>query len=38
VTTAVRDIFIWGTVVITVISGLLYIQRAVAMYRAKGPE
>ena len=28
-----RDICIWGTVAITVISGLLYIQRAVSMYR-----
>jgi CDP-diacylglycerol--glycerol-3-phosphate 3-phosphatidyltransferase len=36
--TVLRDVFIWGTVVITVISGLLYVQRAVAMHRAKGPE
>jgi CDP-diacylglycerol--glycerol-3-phosphate 3-phosphatidyltransferase len=28
-----RDICIWATVAITVISGLLYIQRAIAMYR-----
>jgi CDP-diacylglycerol--glycerol-3-phosphate 3-phosphatidyltransferase len=32
--TRVRDLFIWATIVITVVSGLLYIQRAVAMYRA----
>jgi CDP-diacylglycerol--glycerol-3-phosphate 3-phosphatidyltransferase len=37
VITAVRDAFIWGTVFITVLSGVLYVQRAVAMYRAKGP-
>ena len=36
--TIVRDIGIWGTVAITVISGMLYIQRAVAMYREKGPQ
>ena len=35
--TYVRDFGIWGTVAITVISGLLYIQRAVAMYREKPP-
>jgi len=29
----VRDVFIWGTVAITVISGLLYIQRAIALYQ-----
>jgi len=29
-----RDFCIWATVAITVISGLLYVQRAVAMYRA----
>ena len=29
----IRDVGIWGTVGITVISGLLYIQRAMAMYR-----
>jgi CDP-diacylglycerol--glycerol-3-phosphate 3-phosphatidyltransferase len=29
----VRDFFIWATIVITVLSGLLYIQRAVAMHR-----
>ena len=28
-----RDFCIWATVAITVISGLLYVQRAVAMYR-----
>jgi CDP-diacylglycerol--glycerol-3-phosphate 3-phosphatidyltransferase len=28
-----RDVCIWGTLVITVFSGLLYVQRAVAMYR-----
>jgi CDP-diacylglycerol--glycerol-3-phosphate 3-phosphatidyltransferase len=31
--TYVRDFGIWGTVAITVFSGVLYIQRAVAMYR-----
>ena len=31
--TYVRDFCIWATVAITVLSGLLYIQRAVAMYR-----
>jgi CDP-diacylglycerol--glycerol-3-phosphate 3-phosphatidyltransferase len=29
----VRDVCIWGTVVITVLSGLSYVQRAVAVYR-----
>jgi CDP-diacylglycerol--glycerol-3-phosphate 3-phosphatidyltransferase len=28
-----RDVCIWGTVAITVISGILYIQRAIAMFR-----
>ena len=28
-----RDVCIWATVAITVISGVLYIQRAIAMYR-----
>jgi CDP-diacylglycerol--glycerol-3-phosphate 3-phosphatidyltransferase len=28
-----RDICIWATVAITVLSGLLYIQRAIKMYR-----
>lgn len=32
-----RDSCIWGTVAITVISGALYVQRAIAMYREKGP-
>ncbi|HWP39428.1 CDP-alcohol phosphatidyltransferase family protein [Fontivita pretiosa] len=32
--TLFRDLCIWLTIAITVISGLLYIQRAVAMYRA----
>lgn len=32
--TAVRDVCIWTTIVVTVFSGLLYVQRAVAMYRA----
>ena len=31
--TVFRDVCIWATVAITVISGVLYIQRAVAMYR-----
>jgi CDP-diacylglycerol--glycerol-3-phosphate 3-phosphatidyltransferase len=30
-----RDTFIWATVVITLISGVLYIQRAVSLYREK---
>jgi CDP-diacylglycerol---glycerol-3-phosphate 3-phosphatidyltransferase len=30
---SVRDFCIWATIVVTVISGLLYVQRAVAMYR-----
>ena len=29
-----RDILIWATVLVTVTSGLLYVQRAVALYRA----
>ncbi len=29
-----RDFCIWATVIITVLSGLLYVQRAVALYRA----
>jgi CDP-diacylglycerol--glycerol-3-phosphate 3-phosphatidyltransferase len=33
--TMVRDIFIWVTLVVTVWSGLLYIGRAVALYRAR---
>ena len=36
--TYLRDFGIWGTVAITVFSGLLYIQRAMAMYREKGPQ
>ena len=36
--TYLRDFCIWGTVAITVFSGLLYIQRAVAMYGEKGPN
>jgi CDP-diacylglycerol--glycerol-3-phosphate 3-phosphatidyltransferase len=32
-----RDIAIWATLVITVISGLLYIQRAVTLYRKREP-
>jgi hypothetical protein len=32
----VRDFCIWGTVIITVVSGLQYVQRAVALYR--GPQ
>jgi CDP-diacylglycerol--glycerol-3-phosphate 3-phosphatidyltransferase len=31
----VRDVCIWLTILITVVSGVLYIQRAVAMYREK---
>jgi CDP-diacylglycerol---glycerol-3-phosphate 3-phosphatidyltransferase len=29
-----RDLCIWGTIGVTVISGVLYVQRAMAMYRA----
>jgi CDP-diacylglycerol--glycerol-3-phosphate 3-phosphatidyltransferase len=29
----VRDICIWATIVITVLSGLLYVQRAISLYR-----
>jgi hypothetical protein len=29
----VRDFWIWATIVITVVSGALYIRRAVSMYR-----
>jgi CDP-diacylglycerol--glycerol-3-phosphate 3-phosphatidyltransferase len=35
--TILRDVAIWGTVIITVISGLLYVQRAVSLYR-KTPQ
>lgn len=35
--TYLRDLCIWGTVAITLISGLMYIQRAVKMYQEKGP-
>ena len=31
--TYIRDVCIWATITITVLSGLLYIQRAVAMYQ-----
>jgi len=31
----VRDFFIWATIAITVISGVMYVQRAVALYREK---
>ena len=31
-----RDFCIWGTVIITVFSGLLYVQRAVSVYRKSG--
>jgi CDP-diacylglycerol--glycerol-3-phosphate 3-phosphatidyltransferase len=34
--TIIRDVAIWGTVIITVISGLLYVQRATALYRKGG--
>jgi hypothetical protein len=33
--TPARDVCIWLTISITVVSGLLYIRRAIAMYRAK---
>jgi CDP-diacylglycerol--glycerol-3-phosphate 3-phosphatidyltransferase len=29
-----RDVCIWATIIVTVVSGLLYVQRAIAMYRA----
>jgi len=32
---AFRNLCIWLTIAVTVISGLIYVQRAVAMYRAK---
>jgi CDP-diacylglycerol---glycerol-3-phosphate 3-phosphatidyltransferase len=32
--TLVRDLFIWGTVLFTVISGALYVQRAIVLYQA----
>jgi CDP-diacylglycerol--glycerol-3-phosphate 3-phosphatidyltransferase len=35
--TAFRDFCIWGTVVITVVSGLMYVRRAILMYRTAGP-
>jgi CDP-diacylglycerol---glycerol-3-phosphate 3-phosphatidyltransferase len=34
----VRDLCIWATIVITVISGVLYVQRAVAMHRSSGHQ
>jgi CDP-diacylglycerol--glycerol-3-phosphate 3-phosphatidyltransferase len=30
---SVRDVFIWGTIAVTVLSGLLYVRRAVALYQ-----
>src|SRR5205814_7204090 len=30
----IRDIFIWATVIVTLVSGILYVQRAVALFRA----
>lgn len=32
----VRDLFIWATLIVTVWSGLLYIQRGIGLYRAPG--
>ena len=32
-----RDFCIWGTVIITIGSGLLYIQRAIGLYRKIDP-
>jgi hypothetical protein len=32
----VRDVSIWGTVVITVYSGLSYVQKAAALFRQSG--
>lgn len=34
--TIVRDIFIWGTIVITVASGLMYVRKAVTLFRQHG--
>jgi CDP-diacylglycerol--glycerol-3-phosphate 3-phosphatidyltransferase len=34
--TLLRDIGIWATVIITVISGLMYVQKAVALFRRHG--
>src|SRR6202012_823304 len=31
--TILRDVAIWGTVIITAVSGLLYVQRAILLYR-----
>ncbi|HEX3358139.1 MAG TPA: CDP-alcohol phosphatidyltransferase family protein [Tepidisphaeraceae bacterium] len=31
----VRDLFIWTTIVVTLVSGFLYIQRAISLYREK---
>lgn len=31
-----RDVCIWGTVIITVISGLMYVQKAVTLFRRHG--
>jgi CDP-diacylglycerol--glycerol-3-phosphate 3-phosphatidyltransferase len=36
--TILRDVAIWGTVIITAISGLLYVQRAVSLYRKSAAE
>lgn len=34
----IRDAFIWATLVITVLSGLLYIQRGIGLYRASASK
>jgi CDP-diacylglycerol---glycerol-3-phosphate 3-phosphatidyltransferase len=33
--TIIRDICIWGTIIITIFSGMTYVRRAVAMYQGK---
>jgi len=32
--TSIRNVCIWATITITVLSGILYVQRAISMYRA----
>jgi CDP-diacylglycerol--glycerol-3-phosphate 3-phosphatidyltransferase len=34
--TLLRDICIWGTLAITIISGFMYVQKAVALFRKRG--
>jgi CDP-diacylglycerol--glycerol-3-phosphate 3-phosphatidyltransferase len=33
-----RDVFVWATLVITIWSGLLYVQRGIGLYRAPPPR